>query len=391
MKNGKEIPIRRFLDVSDVLKRKSVFLFGPRQCGKSWLIEHTVKNAHVLDLLASETFLRLAQHPEYIEEVGSDGLPVVIDEIQKMPQLLDEVHRLIERRGFRFLLTGSSARKLRRQGVNLLGGRARVKRLHPFSAAELGERFSLERAVNYGLLPSVWFSDEPEEDLADYIDEYLRQEIIAEGATRNLPAFGRFLEVAALSNGEQVDYAAISRDAKVPRSTVQEYFRILKETMLADEVPVWKRGLRRKTVETAKFYLFDPGVARRLMRRKPVEEGTREYGRLFETWVHHELRAYLDNRVRDGVVTYWRTPSGTEVDFIVGTTAIEVKSSCTVDRHDCAGLRALAEEGAFAHRVVVCREPLERRVDGIEILPFAAFVDRLWSDALVDLDSVALA
>lgn len=176
----------------------------------------------------------------------------------------------------------------------------------------------------------------------------------------------------------------------MPRSTVQEYFRILKETMLADEVPVWKRGLKRKTVETAKFYLFDSGVARRLMRRRPVEEWTREYGHLFETWVHHELRAYLDSRIRDGAVSYWRTPSGTEVDFIVGTTAIEAKSGCTVARPDCAGLRALAEEGVFAHRVIVCREPLARQVDGIEILPVADFVERLWSDALIDLDSVAV-
>ena len=390
MKTAKPANVERLLDVAHVLKTKSVFLFGPRQCGKSWLVGHTVKDVHLLDLLSSETFIRLTQHPEYIEEIGADGKPIVIDEIQKLPQLLDEVHRLIERRGFRFLLTGSSARKLRRQGVNLLGGRARVKRLHPFSAAELKDRFSLDRAVNYGLLPSVWFSDEPEEDLADYIDEYLRQEIIAEGATRNLPAFGRFLEVAALCNGEQIDYAAISRDAKVPRSTVQEYFRILKETMLADEVPVWKRGLKRKTVETAKFYLFDPGVARRLMRRKPVEEGTREYGHLFETWVHHELRSYLDNRIRDGVVSYWRTPSGTEVDFVVGTTAIEVKSARMIDRSDCSGLRAIADEGTFAHRIVVCREPMARVADGIEILPFADFITRLWSDALIDLDSVAV-
>jgi len=299
--------------------------------------------------------------------------------------LLDEVHRLIERRGFRFLLTGSSARKLRREGVNLLGGRARIKRLHPFSASELKEKFDLDRAVNFGLLPSIFFSAEPEEDLADYIDEYLKQEIIAEGATRNLPAFGRFLEIAALSNGEQIDYSAISRDAQVPRTTVQEYFRILKDTLLADEVPVWKRGGKRKTVETAKFYLFDSGVARRLSRRKETMPGTHEYGRLFETWVHHELRCYLDARTRDGEIAYWRTQAGNEVDFVVGDSAIEAKSTAHVDLRDLRGLKAIAEEGKFSKRIVVCREPRPLQIDGIEILPADEFAKRLWADELVDV------
>ena len=383
--------IARNLDIESILAKKSIFLFGPRQCGKSWLVDHTLTHVHVIDLLSSEMFLRLSQHPEQLEQFGADGRPIVIDEIQKLPMLLDEVHRLIEKKGYRFLLTGSSARKLRKKGVNLLGGRARVRRLHPFSAAELKERFSLKRAINFGLLPAVWFSDEPEEDLADYIDEYLRQEIIAEGATRNLPAFSRFLEVAALSNGEQIDYSAISRDAQVPRSTVQEYFRILQETLLADEVAVWKRGVKRKTVETSKFYLFDTGVARRLTRRKEVVEGTPEYGHLFETLVHHELRAYLDVRIRDGVINYWRTQSGTEVDFVVGNVAIEAKSTKLVDKRDLNGLRAIAEEGSFDHRIVVSREPVSRLQDGVEILSYDDFVARLWGVDLIDWSAVALA
>lgn len=382
--------IERNIDINKTLIRKSVFLFGPRQCGKSSLIRQTLPKAHVFDLLKSDTFLRLSQNPQYIEQVCTGEQPIVIDEIQKLPSLLDEVHRLIEARGFRFLLTGSSARKLRREGVNLLGGRARIRRLHPFSVSELGDAFNLDRAVNFGLLPSIWFSDEPEEDLADYLDEYLRQEIIADGATRNLPAFSRFLEVAALCNGEQIDYSAISRDAQVPRSTVQEYFRILKETLLADEVPVWKKGLKRKTVETDKFYLFDSGVARRLSRRLSVVPGTPEYGHLLETVVHHELRSYLDLRVRDGRLSYWRTPAGVEVDFVVGDVAIEVKSSDHVTRTDFRGLKAIAEEGAFSHLVVVCREPCARIEDGVEILPYREFMSRLWSDGLVDLSRVEI-
>lgn len=383
--------IERNLKLADVLKRKSVFLFGPRQCGKSSLVEHELADAHLFDLLSSDTLIRLSSDPGYIEKTCTDGHIIVIDEIQKLPSLLDEVHRLIERRGFRFLLTGSSARKLRRKGVNLLGGRARVKRLHPFSASELKDLFDLDRAVNYGLLPPVVFSDEPEEELADYIDEYLRQEVIAEGATRNLPAFSRFLEVAACTNGEQIDYSAISRDAQVPRSTVQEYFRILKETLLADEVPVWKRGARRKTVETSKFYLFDSGVARRLSRRRETTPGSPEYGHLFETWVHHELRCYLDARVRDGEIAYWRTPAGVEVDFVVGNAAIEAKSADHIDNHDLRNLKAISEEGRFDSRIIVCREPKAAHVDGIDILPAREFVERLWNDELLDaLSSAAL-
>ena len=374
--------VNRKLNIVDVLSRKSAFLFGPRQSGKSSLIRETLRDAQIFDLLSSETFIRLSQNPRYIEETCTPERPVVIDEIQKLPLLLDEVHRLIESRGFRFLLTGSSARKLRTAGVNLLGGRARVKRLHPFSASELGEAFDVNRAVNYGLIPSIWFSSEPDEDLADYVDEYLRQEIIAEAAVRNLPAFSRFLEVAALCNGEQIDYTKISGDAKVPRSTVQEYFRILRETLLADEVPVWKRGQKRKTVETSKFYLFDTGVVRWLSRRGAMSPASSEYGHAFEAWVHHELRCYLDVRTRDGEIAYWRTQTGLEVDFVVGSCAIEAKSTDNVGKGDLKGLKAIGDEGGVVRRVLVCREPVSRVVDGIEILSVRDFIDRLWSDQL---------
>lgn len=374
--------ISRKLDINKVLEHKSCFLFAPRQCGKSSLIRHTCEDVHIFDLLSASTFLRLSRNPEYIGETCTDGKPVVIDEIQKLPMLLDEVHRLIEERGLKFLLTGSSARKLRKGGVNLLGGRARTKKLHPFSASELGSKFDLDRALNYGLIPGIWFSDEPEEDLADYIDEYLRQEIIAEGAVRNLPAYSRFLEVAAICSGEQIDYAKISRDAQVARSTVQEYFRILKETLLAYEVPVWKVGKGRKTVETSKFYLFDNGVVAQLSGRRGLKPGTNEYGHAFENWVHHELRAYLDNVRRDGEICYWRTKGGTEVDFVVGNCAIEVKSTANVSGVDLKGLKAIAEESDFRHLIVVSREERRREVDGIEVLPWRVFVEELWGGEL---------
>lgn len=375
--------IDRKLDIASVVAKKSCFLFGPRQCGKSSLVRKTLPDAHILDLLSGDTYTRLSRNPGYIEEICRDSRPIVIDEIQKLPILLDEVHRLIETKGMKFLLTGSSARKLRKSGVNLLGGRARVRHLHPFSAAELGNKFNLDYALNNGLIPGIWDSDDPEEDLAGYVSLYLEQEIMAEGATRNLPAFSRFLEVAALSNGEQINYQSISSDAQVPRSTIQEYFKILKDTLIATEVPVWKKGRSRKTVETSKFYLFDTGVTRRLQGRKSIVRGTPEYGYAFESWIMHELSAYISACRRDSEISYWRTRTNLEVDFIVnGEIAIETKTTRNVVRDDLKGLRAIAEEGSFRQRIVVSDEPLEREVEGVLILPWRVFIDRLWAGEL---------
>lgn len=375
--------IDRKLNIASVVAKKSCFLFGPRQCGKSSLVRKTLPDAHILDLLSGDTYTRLSRNPGYIEEICRDSRPIVIDEIQKLPILLDEVHRLIETKGMKFLLTGSSARKLRKSGVNLLGGRARVRHLHPFSAAELGNKFNLDYALNNGLIPGIWDSDDPEEDLAGYVSLYLEQEIMAEGATRNLPAFSRFLEVAALSNGEQINYQSISSDAQVPRSTIQEYFKILKDTLIATEVPVWKKGRSRKTVETSKFYLFDTGVTRRLQGRKSIVRGTPEYGYAFESWIMHELSAYISACRRDSEISYWRTRTNLEVDFIVnGEIAIETKTTRNVVRDDLKGLRAIAEEGNFRQRIVVSDEPLEREVEGVLILPWRVFIDRLWAGEL---------
>lgn len=375
--------IARKLDVAPVLQTKSCFLFGPRQCGKSSLVRETMQDAHVFNLLSGDTFAHLARNPNYIDETCRDNRPVVIDEIQKMPALLDEVHRLIEEKGKRFLLTGSSARKLRKGGFNLLGGRARIRNLHPFSASELGDAFDLDRAVNVGLVPGIWFSDDPEEDLAGYISLYLEQEIMQEGATRNLPAFSRFLEVAALSNGEQINFQSIASDAQIPRSTVQEYFKILKDTLLAREVPVWRKGRSRKTVETAKFYMFDTGVTRRLSGRKELVRGTPEYGHAFESWIMHEIVSYSDAFRRDAEIAYWRTRTNLEVDFVVNEdVAIEAKTTHNATKDDLKGLRAIGDEGTFRHRILVSDEPRPREVDGISILPWRNFIDRLWSGDL---------
>ena len=375
--------IERAISLPEILHKKSCFLFGPRQTGKSWLIRHSLKNFRSYSLLDSETYLRFSRSPGRLrEECRADERVVIIDEIQKLPSLLDEIHLLIEERGIHFLLTGSSARKLRRGGVNLLGGRARIKNLHPFSHGELGEKFDLLRALSYGLLPPVYFSDDAEEDLEAYVGTYLKEEIAAEGLTRNIPAFSRFLEVAALCNGSMMNYAKISNDAQVARSTVQEYFQILKDTLIGHDVSAWRHSRKRKPVSTSKFYFFDTGIARFLQNRSGLKEGSPEFGESFESYIFHELKTFADYRSSDEV-QYWRSQSGHEVDFIFGNrTAIEVKASQTVGGQDLKGLMALREEGQLKQYVMVCLEEAERNIRGVRILPWKQFLVELWEGKL---------
>jgi uncharacterized protein len=303
---------------------------------------------------------------------------VVIDEVQRLPGLLNEVQRLIETRHVRFLLTGASPRKLRRGGVNLLGGHARVKHLHPLTARELGPHFDLARAAANGLLPAIYFSDDPHADLQAYAGAYLQQEIVAEATTRNVPAFSRFLRVAAACNGTMVNFTNLANDAQVPRTTVYEYFEILKDTLLIHEVPAWKLTTKRKPIGTSKYYFFDVGVVGALQGRE-FRLGTPEFGEAFETLLLHELLCYRDY-VAGEPVHYWRSTSDFEVDFILGEhTAIEVKAKTSIAPQDLKGLRALREEGALKRYVCVALEPRPRRVEGIEILPFQDFLGRLWA------------
>lgn len=372
--------IDRRVDLRGMLRQKSHFLFGPRQTGKSFLIRRTLTDVRTYNLLDSEVFLALSQRPTRLsEEIGPKDTMVVIDEIQRLPGLLNEVHRLIEERGLRFLLTGSSARKLRHGGVNLLGGRARTRRLHPFVFPELGEHFDLQRALRAGLLPGIYFSDNAEADLAAYAGTYLQQEIVAEGATRNVPAFSRFLRVAALCNARIVNFTNIGNDAQVPRTTVYEYFEILKDTLLLRELPAWKMSRKRKPLMSSKYYFTDVGVARALQGRAEFVPETPEYGDAVETYVAHELGAWIDYESPEPLA-YWRSKASQEVDFIIGDhTAIEVKAKAVVSPADLRGLVALAEESILRRYICVCLESRPRRVGRIEIIPLVDFLERLWS------------
>jgi len=371
--------IERVLDLPSLLRKKSHFLFGPRQTGKTSLIRHSLKGVRSYDLLDTSVYLALSQNPGRIsQELDPRDKMVVIDEIQRLPVLLNEIHRLIEERGIRFLLTGSSARKLRRGGVNLLGGRARTKYMHPLTYRELGSQFDLLKAIGRGLLPSIYLSDDPRADLQAYTGSYLQQEIVAEGMTRNIPAFSRFLKVAALCNGTVVNFTNVSNDAQVPRTTVYEYFEILKDTLLLYELPAWGKSKKRKPLVSSKYYFFDVGVVATLQGRE-FRHGTPEFGEAFETYLMHELMSYTDY-VSGDPLSYWRSTSGFEVDFILGDhTAIEAKAKENLSTQDLKPLRALAEEKKLKRYLCVSLEPRRRNLGNLTILPFREFLEALWS------------
>lgn len=302
------MPYQRILDLETLLEHRSLFLFGPRQTGKTTYLHERYPHARFVDLLEARTFRELSARPELLRlSLTSSESLIVIDEIQKLPALLDEVHLLIERhKSLRFILTGSSARKLRQKSTNLLAGRALTVRLHPLVSPEVEFR-DLDKRLQFGGLPSVLTSAIPHEDLAAYVGTYLKEEIQAEGLTRQIESFSRFLEVAALSNGELLNFTQIASDAAVPSRTVQNYYRILEDTLLGYQLLPFRKTPRRKAVATTKFYFFDVGVAHALMGRDIVRPRTSEYGRALEHLIFLELHAYLDYTRNRAALTFWRT------------------------------------------------------------------------------------
>lgn len=376
----------RVLDLSALVAKRSHFLFGPRATGKSSLIRTQLKDrALIVDLLRSGLHLRLAANPGELADIVAAAPPeqtIVIDEVQKVPALLDEVHRLIEDEGRRFLLTGSSARKLKHGGANLLAGRARVAQLFPLTWLELGSRFELEHYLRWGGLPLVALSDDPREDLGAYVDTYLREEIMAEALIRKLPPFARFLNIAALANGQLLNYTSLGSDAQVSPSTVREYVSVLEDTLIAFQIEPFTATKKRKAIATAKLYFFDTGVTHALAQTKTLDRNSNLYGASFEQFIGLELRAYLSYRRLDAKLRYWRSTHQHEVDFIVGhSLAIEVKATRNATDRDAKHLRSFAEEGLVEHSLFVSQDPVERLSDGVLFLPWSSFLDRLWRDA----------
>ena len=363
---------------------ETFFLWGPRQTGKTTLLRAAYPHALWLDLLKADEFRRYTTQPELLrQELGAGPYPkqIVIDEIQKVPALLDEVHWLHERLGLRFALCGSSARKVRRGAANLLGGRALRYELLGVTAAELGPSFELDRMLNHGWLPRIYESERPTRLLSAYVADYLKEEIAAEGLVRNLPAFSEFLDAAALSDGNLVNFANIARDCRVSAHTVKSYFEILEDTLLGRWLPAYTRRPKRRVIGAPKFFFSDVGIVNTLARRGTLVPKTDLYGQAFEAWVHHELLARLTYGASHERLSYWRLASGIEVDFVVGDmrVAVEAKATARVTSDHLKGLHALFEDHPqVSRRVVVCLEPKRRRTpEGIEILPIRAFLDEL--------------
>lgn len=380
--------IRRIVSLEESLKEKSLFLFGPRQTGKSSYIKHQLKDSVslVYSLLDQALLLRVLADPSIIrKEIEARNLSncvIAIDEIQKCPALLDEIHWLIEERGIRFLLTGSSARSLKAKGTNLLGGRARTKKMTPFVYPEIKDtNISLEQIFMKGLLPPHFLSQNPEEDIASYVQTYLKEEIAAEGLTRNLPGFSRFLETAACCNTQILNYTNIANDAQLPRQTVTQWYQILIDTLLGFEVSVYKKTVKRKAIETNKFYFFDIAPVRFLRKITHINEQSSEFGEFFEHYICMELYAWIAYKHPLYELNYWRTATGVEVDFIVNERlAIEVKSTSLVQKKHLKGLQALREENQMQHYILVCTEERPQLIDGIQVLPWKYFLEKLWKD-----------
>lgn len=370
---------------------ETFFLWGPRQTGKSTLLRHTYGEGHWVDLLKADAFRRYVTRPETLREELEAEPPgprqqVVIDEIQKVTALLDEVHWLIENRGLHFALCGSSARKVKRGSANLLGGRALRYELHGLTAAELGGEFDLDRVLNHGYLPRIYQSNRPGRLLEAYVADYLKEEVAAEGLIRNLPVFSDFLDVAALGDGEIVNFSNIARECGVSSHTTKNHFQILEDTLLGRWLPAYRKRPKRRVIGAPKFYFADVGVVNRLARRGELLPGSELYGKAFENWVYHELTAFISYHEVDAELSYWRLASGIEVDFVLGDmgVAIEAKSSERITCDHLRGLHSLVEDHPrVGRRIVVCREPRARKTaDGIEILPAATFVKRLWTGDL---------
>lgn len=378
--------IKRTLKLTPLLAKKSYFLFGPRGTGKSSLIKHELQNQTlIIDLLHSETYMRLLNNPSLIESIieFDPKSVVVIDEIQRIPELLNEVHRLIENQGIRFLLTGSSARKLKQQGVNLLAGRARQAEIYPLTYHEL-KKFNLSRYLQYGGLPMVVLSDEPDEDLDAYVNTYLQAEIKAEALVQKLPAFSRFLQLSALTSGTTLNFATIANDAGVSGPTLREYYQILEDTFLGFTVLPWQHSVKRKAIATARFYYFDTGVRNKLARINSIPEQTDLFGQAFEHFIAMELRAYLSYARKKLPLCFWRTHEGQEVDFIVGDQiAIEVKSTKKISTKCLKGLKFLKEENQLKDYYLISQDPLAMKQEGIVILPWENFIKRLWDGDII--------
>ena len=371
----------------DLPENRSAFLWGPRKAGKTTLLKQQFPDACWIDLLDYDYFFSLNQATKGLREIlnAQESKLVIIDEVQKIPSLMDEIHWLIENQGYSFIMSGSSARKLRRENINLLGGRAWRFELFPLVTREIGE-FDLNKALLSGFLPSHFLSADSEMDLKAYTGDYLKEEIQVEALTRNLPAFSRFLKSAAITNGMLLNYSNAARDAGVAVKTIREYYQILEDTLIGRQLPPWNKSKKRRMIETSKFFFFDTGIVASLLGIKSLTPGTHEYGRFFEHFILQECWAYRHYSRKDFPVSYWRTASGSEVDLILGEAevAIEIKSSENAGSTRIKGMHLFKEENKVKKKIIVSRDPFPKKLDsGILILPWKHFCEQLWDGEII--------
>lgn len=377
--------LERIFQISKELEG-SIFLFGGRQTGKTTILRQQFPDTTYFDLLDTNVRRRLQQRPVLLYETLKDkptGTLVIIDEIPEVPELLNEVHRLIVERQLVFILCGSSARKLKRKGHNTLGGRALPVYLYPLVSAEIPD-FDIDRAVNYGTIPPHYLARNPWRLLAAYIDVYLKEEIKEEALVRNLDAFQRFLEVAALTDGEIINNNNIAQECGVHATTVSSYFDILEDTLIGYRIPAYTKVMKRRLVQAPRFYYFDVGVTNYLLHRKELIRGGADYGHAFEHLVVQELVAYMHYRHCEEKLSYWRTYTGVEVDIIVGDAriAIEIKSTEEVQNRHIKNLKAFAEEHPDSKLMIVSLDVFTRQMGKIECIYVMDFFHRLWTDGI---------
>ncbi len=380
--------IIRRLDVR-LPDRQSAFLWGARKTGKSTYLKEKFPNSVVYDFLKTDIFFEFSKNPSLLrerllaKEESALKEPVILDEVQKVPQLLDEVHWLIENKGLRFVLCGSSARKLKKGHANLLGGRAWRYELFPLVSQEIG-KIDLLHVLNHGLIPLHYLQNDEDckKSLTAYVQDYLREEVFAEGLTRNISAFSRFFDAFGYSHGEMTNYCNIARECGVDSKTVKEYYQILVDTLLAVRVePYKKRQSRQVITKASKYYMFDVGVAGYLTKRHLVEQKGAEFGKAFEHFILMEIVAYRSYAGKDFSINFWRTKSGLEVDFVLGQgeVAIEIKGSGHVDKRDIYGLEAFTEAFSPKRGILVCNEKEKRKHGKITIIPWEVFLHELWA------------